>query len=457
MQPPAAPSAGRLPIVARHHRRVDALAIVQAYVGRREAFVGCSLAAGVLVLATVRAGADPVNYDIGLAYAGGVIAWSTGHPETLTTWIGTPFLGMTMAVISRVVSASHAALALDTVNGAALIAMVSVMWTRLRRTLPRWLWWGTLAAAALFAPALSNLWWKQLNIVSFGLVLCAWWILQRQGRWTAAGPFLIALSILLKPVAIFVPVALFFWRDTRRAAFATAAWALAMVMASQAFLAWRAGSLAALSPVPALTNFAGKAPPASGWVCVAENFSPASMLCRLGGFSLPALQRVAVVVAVVFLAWLAYRTVRHDTGWSWRVFAYACALSPLISPIAWSHYQLLLAPLLLVLVTDLHRLTASATMWGSLALGFVLTELVWQPYGTLPGHVIRILGGAPEAAPGRRAVFAIAEFAQYVVLSTALVYFSAQRAPHTAMLVGHDERAIQRDGESIRAVASEAR
>ncbi len=42
--------------------------------------------------------------DLGKAYAGGVEAWSSGHPERVHTWMSTTFLAMIMALVSRLMS-----------------------------------------------------------------------------------------------------------------------------------------------------------------------------------------------------------------------------------------------------------------------------------------------------------------------------------------------------------------
>src|SRR5687767_11926407 len=61
-----------------------------------------------------RAFHDPSSWDTGLAYRAGQVAWATGHPEDVrtgpfSTWLGTPFLGAMMALLSRAVSIGGAA------------------------------------------------------------------------------------------------------------------------------------------------------------------------------------------------------------------------------------------------------------------------------------------------------------------------------------------------------------
>ena len=58
-------------------------------------------------------------------------------------------------------------------------------------------------------------------------------------------------------------------------------------------------------------------------------------------------------------------------------------LSPLFSPIAWSHYQVLLAPMLLLLAIQLPRTRQALAKWVLLGLGYLLAELTWTPLGTV--------------------------------------------------------------------------
>src|SRR5690349_261908 len=66
------------------------------------------LVAAICVIGIVQALRFTDIDDLGLAYAGGQEAWASGHPEHVWTWISTPFLGMAMAIVSRVLSVTTA-------------------------------------------------------------------------------------------------------------------------------------------------------------------------------------------------------------------------------------------------------------------------------------------------------------------------------------------------------------
>jgi hypothetical protein len=385
------------------------------------------LVTGVIATWSIVALRSQASYDLGLAYNGGIVAWRTGHPERLASWIGTPFLAMVMAFTSRVVSGRTATLLLTLVNLLLLWGGVAIAWTALRTRLPRRLWWLTLFGAAVFAPALSSLWWKQLNIVVLALAVGAFAAIRRRRDGLAGAA--VALSLLLKPILVLLPVFLLLGKQTRRAGVLGAGWGLGLLAVSQGFLALRAHSLGALSPLAAYRNFSAKSLPTNIWSCHPENFSPQSALCRVVGADYWDLQRVLVAGAVLAVVALYVHALwsRPSTSWSW--FAGACLLSPMVGPIAWSHYQILLAPMFVLLVVELHRTRAPAVKWALLGAGFVLAELVWRPFGTAPGLVQRVLAGGTETTNHMFRVFVVAMFAQYVVLLVALLHFRSRGEP----------------------------
>jgi hypothetical protein len=131
---------------------------------------------------------------------------------------------------------------------------------------------------------MSSVWWKQFNIVVLALALGGFELL-RGGR-THRGAALIGLSIAIKPLVILLPFVLLVRRQTRRAGELVLGWAVALNIAVQALIALRAHDPGVISPCSALHNFVVKAKP--------ENIP----------------------------------------------------LSVMLSPLAWSHYQIVLAPLL---------------------------------------------------------------------------------------------------------------
>jgi hypothetical protein len=399
--------------------------------GRQEACGLAAMAIGVLLL-SIGTVISKSGYDIALAYHGGQVAWKKGHPEHLATWISTPFLAFVMATVSRMTSAVRTAHLLSLANLLLLISLIAGTWHALVSRLSRNTWWISLAAATLFAPAISALWWVQLEIITLSLVVLAYVLLHRQPR-SIIAPFLIALSISIKPMAIVLLLALLWKRDSRRAGVLAIGFTVVLLGIGQAFLAWRARSLHALNPIPLFNNFETKSLPANIWVCHPENFSPQSALCRLAGSSGWTAQRIVVDLFVALVIFLGARSVRDHAGLSWEVFALACALSPLVSPIAWSHYQIMLAPILVVLLVHYARAREEGRPFSLeqkllALLGFMLCELVWRPAGTLPTEIGQWFAGSAQTDARMDVVFSIAMFAQYVVLGAAISVFNAERA-----------------------------
>jgi Glycosyltransferase family 87 len=378
----------------------------------------------VLVLAmwAYFAFSEPLTNDVGLAYDGGRVAWETGRPETLATWISTPFLAVLMGVISELMSVGVAATLISASSVAAVVVLVVGVWRALRTGLPRWAWWLSLATAVSFAPMVSTLWWKQFNMLALALAVLGFHLALRgrPGRAAAA----IAFSICLKPIAVLVPLALLFSRDTRRTGLYALGAIVAILLASQAVLALRADDLGALNPLPALSNFSAKAQPRNFWSCHYENFSPSSMVCRLSGGQDWNVLRAVVLAGVALVAALFIDLLRGLPERSWESFAAACLLSPMISPIAWSHYQVMLFPLMLVLFVGFVKQRATFSLWLLLAGAYALAMLFWQPYGSLPGKVRELVVGYEEPQRILVSVAGVAQFAQYVLIIAAAVWWA---------------------------------
>jgi hypothetical protein len=208
-------------------------------------------------------------------------------------------------------------------------------------------------------------------------------------------------------------------------------------MAGLALAAWRAHQFAVLNPWSAVRNFADKSDPhLYGYAYSPDNFAPLGTLLRLGGSQDWRLYQVSVLVLVALLAIWTTESLRGRQLTSWDAFAFIAAFSVMISPIGWSHYQLMLAPLLVVLVVGMSRDGASVGDWLGLALAFVLASLVWRPYGTLSGtvHTLVAQGALPPDDPGSGAavpVEALSQCAQYVLIVTGILWYmrSPSRVP----------------------------
>jgi hypothetical protein len=376
----------------------------------------------------------PGSYDIGLAYMGGSEAFRTGHPEGLDTWIGTPFLAMVMAFVSRVATVDQAAIAYNIFDIAVTAALIAIAWAALRGRVGTPVWWVVLFGAVIYAPLTSTLWWKQFNLVVLALALSGFALIRSRRTWgDAAGSALIGLSISIKPVVFLLPLVLLVRRDTRRSGLYSLGWIAVLQGIAQVFLADRAQDLQTLSPLAALANFSLKSQPQiTNWACNYQNFSPTSTLCRLvGSGDHWDLQRVAVFVIVLFFALVLLYALAGAPGRSWEFFAAACLLSPMFSPLAWTHYQLLLAPMILLLAIQLPRDRGAIRQWVLLGIGYLLAELTWTPIGTVADLAggYRLLGSGLPFIEG--ILLTAAQFSQYFVLAAAAAWFLTRRSRRT--------------------------
>ena len=386
--------------------------------------LGYVVLAGIVAWWTWRALHDQASWDVGLAYQGGQEAWATGHPEDVPTWISTPFLGATMAIVTRLMSVGTAADLLTLVNLVLVVGLIGIALHRLRPILPSVWWWVTALALVSFAPMMSTVWWKQFNIIALALAVAGFDSLRR-GREHRAGA-LIGLSISVKPLAILLPAVLLARRGTRLSGAWAVSYVIALNAAAQGFMAARAHDLGTLNVLQPLDSFNERTQPSQLGPCLADNFAPGSLLCRLaGGGHYWTLQRVLVWTLVAMLGLWVIDALRGRSAISWELFAFTCALSTMVSPLAWSHYQVMLAPLFLLLIVRFSTEGATISTWIGLALALVLASLMLQPYGTLFG------GGNPlGSGPSHdRFVFvaSVAQFAQYVLVLTGVIWFVARK------------------------------
>lgn len=394
--------------------------------GGRLARLGYAVLGGVVVWWTWRALHDPHGFDLRLYYRGGQVAWATGHPERQSTWDGTPLLAAAMAIVTRLFSLEAAADSITVVNAGVVLGAVALALRRLRGQLsPVW-WWLTAVALLSFGPIMSTVWWKQFNIIALALALAGFELLRARRTQPAAA--LIGLSVALKPLVFLLPLILLARRETRRAGALAIGWVVALSMSAQALLAVRAHDLGAINPLPEIQNFSDKAKPGYVWACQAVNFSPGSLLCRIAGPQDWMLQRVAVWVAVALLGACVFAVLRGRGTSSWEAFAFACPLSVMLSPLDWAHYQIVLAPLFVLLLVRFTHDSAGVGAWIGVVAAFALASLMWLPYGTLPGVLSGLLVGH-VATVGRQivheenSVAVVAELAQYVLLITGVLWY----------------------------------
>lgn len=396
-------------------------------------YVGYVFLAAIVAAWSFRAFHDSGAYDTEAAWAAGRIAWVTGHPETLGTWTGTPFLAAVFAVISKVFSAHGSGKLITGLNLAGAITIAVVVLRRLRPLMsPVW-WWIAAFGLISFVPLMSTVWWKQFNLIVLGLGLLGFELLRRQRPHGAAAA--IGFSVAFKPMLILLPFVLLVGRNTRRAGSEALAWVIGLNLGAQIFIATRAHDFAStVNPYSPIHNYFHKYSPPDLFACHPVNFSPNSLLCRaIGGQQYWTLQRIAVGCGLLLLGAWVVRALRGRSILSWECFAFSCALSAMLSQIEWTHYQLMLAPLFLLLLLRFTREGAGVGEWAGLAIAFLLVLLVWEPYGSLAGTIQRITGGAKETynalsgAPELTFQEGISQFAQYILVLTGTLWYASRR------------------------------
>lgn len=399
----------------------------------RLAYVGYGLLGAIVVAWAWRAIHDSGSYDTGTAWIAGEVAWRTGHPEALAFWTGLPSLAGAMALVSRVMGVKAAGEVVTAINVVLFAGAAFVVLQRLRPPLaPLW-WWIVAFGIVTFIPLISTVWWKQFNLISLVLAAAGFELLRR-GRSNSAAAA-IGISIAIKPVVILLPFVMLARRHTRRAGGLALAWVVALNFAAQGLMAARAGHLGPLDPLSGARNLVNKTQPPNIFMCHPLNFSPGSLLCRaVAGFHYWTLQRVvAWCVLLVLSAWV-FSALRGCSVLSWDAFAFICALSAMTGPIEWPHYQVMLAPLFLVLVFRFSREGAGFGSWLGLGVALVLTTLIWQPYGTLYGTLQQLLTGHHQdysslsSAPQVTFQEGLAEFAQYILILAGALWYSGRQS-----------------------------
>jgi hypothetical protein len=339
--------------------------------------------------------------DFGLAYRGGLEAWTSGHPQRLVSWTAMPFLAVPMATITRLASEETAARVFMVTNLVIWAALLIVVWGRLDGRVPSRWWWGTLIAAGAFAPTITNVFWLQPDLIVLVLALGGFVLIGRHEGWAV---LLIGLSIALKPLLVLLPFVLLIRRQSRCAGVWSIAIAGALSVVGLGFLAWRARDFSLMNPVAYFAAFLNKGGgPIFG--CVPENYSPAALLCRLG-LATSWATNFTIAACVLLITWLLVRRVPDATGPQWEVLGAAGLLSTLIGPIEWLAYWVALAPLLLLLAYQFWTGRAPARLWIGLVVAYVLMELVWDPLESL----------ARTPVPIVVASYTIGQFAQYALL-----------------------------------------
>lgn len=200
---------------------------------------------------------------------------------------------------------------------------------------------------------------------------------------------LIGATIAFKPLALLLPIFLLLRRETRRAGLLAIAWIAGLTVAGLGYLAWRAHDLGAADPVDYFRKFndyTGK--PSGSLVCTRVNIAPTGTACQLVGSHDFSSTRAVVLVGMLLVALLAAGILRsRPAGAAW-VLAWACLLSLMVSTIEWSHYLVMAAPMLLLLVVAFVEGRARFQWWVALLGTWAATQVLWWPFDTA-GDVYR--------------------------------------------------------------------
>jgi hypothetical protein len=385
-----------------------------------------------------RAFSDTNYWDFGLAYPAGRVTWDSGHPESVFTWESTPFLAGSMAITYKLWSESTASRLLTALNVTLVVVTITMVVRRLRGVLsPGWLWIVALGLAS-FSPVLSTVWWKQFNIIALVLALAGFAALRRDRAGLSGG--LIGLSIAVKPLAVLLPFVLLGRRGTRVAGIWALVFVVGLNLGAQGLYAAHAHSLSAADPLNAVKNFVDKSSP-KGLACSAINFSPQALLCRtVGSAHLTLLEVVAWTVVAALAVWSVKALHGYDTA-SWESFAFTCVFSTMVSSTDWSHYQVMLAPMFVLLVVRFATTKTEAPFWVGLTAAYVLASLMLTPYGT----ILDALGWHLSTTLHLNShpfITNIAQYSQYVLLVTATIWYRRhgreapkEDAPRTALAI----------------------
>jgi hypothetical protein len=104
----------------------------------------------------------------------------------------------------------------------------------------------------------------------------------------------------------------------------------------------------------------------------------------------------------------------------------------MLSVVAWTHYQIMLAPLFVLLLFRFAREGASISLWTGLVIAFILASLIWQPYDSVVSAIRDLFAAHPWNEPAF--LEGMAQFSQYILVITGVLWYSQRslRARNTA-------------------------
>ena len=268
--------------------------------------VALGVVALIVLVIVLRSYRETYAYDFSIYYHGAGAAWRNGDPYATTGWVGSPFVAMLLAPITRIMPLHTAAWWVTLANMLVIVGGAVAIWVWTRDRTREWFAWLLVLGWVGFAPVASATWWKQLELVPLGLAALGFLQVRTRRPWI--GGVLIGLSVAIKPMVLLVPLALLLWRSTRKAGTIAVGSVIAFTAAGEAFLAWRAHDVALLSPFTTYDRWLGTiSKPSNPLVCHPGNISPGATLCRLAGPGDWGMQRIVILAGVAVIAACATR------------------------------------------------------------------------------------------------------------------------------------------------------
>jgi uncharacterized membrane protein len=367
------------------------------------------LAGVILGVIVARAFSDPSARDFETYYHGAELGWTDGDPWREVYWLQLPAVVLVIGPVTQVMSQSAGAWLVTLVNLVCAVGLAAAALWWLFARCPRWFSWLVVIALIGWGALAGAIWWKQLNLLVLALALVGFVVAARR-PWTAG--VLIGLSIALKPLALLLPVFLLFHRETRRTAIVAIGAAAGFTLAGLVVIALGGGSV---SPFDYYRTFDDRT--VDNFACNRVNASPTGFACRIMGIENFDVTRFLVLCGIAVLVALVLGLLRGTKGTSLIVFAWACLLSPMASPLEWAHYSVMLAPMFVVLAAQAWKERTRLELWFGLLVAYVLSQVVWNPARSLPAQ----FESGAESLDDVYRTMAVGGMAQIVLAAVALV------------------------------------
>jgi uncharacterized membrane protein len=364
----------------------------------------------ILLVIGFHAFRDSTHRDFSIYYVGADRAWTGHSPWSEPYWLQLPGVILLLGPVAQVMSLPTAEWFMTLINLVVAVGLLATAFVWLRARCPLWLSWIVVVALAGWGPLAGTFWFKQMNLVVLALALAGFSLLRRQ-PWIAG--LLIGVSIAIKPLVLLLPLFLLFHRETRKAVVGAVIGFAMFTLTGLAVMSARAGT--SLDPFAYYHRFDQRI--IKDYACNPINASPTGLACRvMGGTQHFDATRALVFVGLAVLIIIVLAGLRHAPGHSPWIFAWACLISPMVSPVTWSHYGVMLAPMFVVLAAYAWANRWRIELWTGLVVAYLLSDAVWQPSQSL----VAFLTGKPDTLDDVYRTYVIAATAQFVIIAVAL-------------------------------------